>query len=118
MCIRDSPRTDWADATAKAEERYEQGVRESISRKSFGKGVKAAGTSKWQENAIKKGPARFSEGVALGVDNYEKGFAPYREVIARTVLPTRGPKGDPKNIQRVAAMAKALHDAKVSKVGG
>lgn len=112
-----NPRADWATETSKAEGTYEQGIQNSISRKAFGKGVKKAGTSKWQENAISKGPGRYSQGVGLAKDAYEEGFAPYREVIARTVLPARGPKGDPKNLLRVAAIAKALHDEKLKREG-
>jgi hypothetical protein len=112
-----NPRIDWAQATAKAEGAYEKGIQASISRKSFGKGVKAAGSEKWSKGAITKGPARYSQGVTLAQADYEKGFAPYREVIANTNLPARGPKGDPGNIQRVAIMSKALHDKKNSLLG-
>lgn len=112
-----NPRADWATEAAKAEGAYEAGIRASITRKAFGKGIKSAGTAKWQHGALAKGPGRFSEGVALAEDAYEKGFAPYRAVIERTVLPDRGAKGDPKNIARVAAIAAALHDEKIKKVG-
>jgi hypothetical protein len=112
-----NPRTDWATATAKAEASYEKGIQASIARKSFGKGVKAAGSTKWAEGAITKGPMRYSQGVGLATALYEKGFAPFRETIANTTLPARGPKGDPANIQRVAVMAKALHDKKLSQLG-
>jgi hypothetical protein len=112
-----NPRTDWAVETAKAEAAYEKGIQASIGRKSFGKGVRAAGTEKWKSNAIEKGPMRFSQGVGLGAASYEKGFAPFREIIANTNLPARGPKGDPSNINRVAVMAKAMHDKKLSQLG-
>jgi len=113
----ENPRADWATETAKAEGAYQQGVQAAISRGAFGKGVKKAGTSKWQTNAINKGPSRYSEGVRLSTDAYDVGFAPYREIIAKTTLPARGPKGDPKNITRVAVMAKALHDGKLAREG-
>jgi len=113
-----NPRADWADQTKKAESAYEQGIQAAIGRKAFGKGVTQAGTAKWQTNAIEKGPQRFSQGVALAEQAYETGFAPYREVISRLTLPARGPKGDPKNIQRVTTVAKALHDEKLKRAGG
>lgn len=112
-----NPRADWADAASKAETAYEQGIQTAIGRKAFGKGVRNAGTAKWQQNAIEKGPQRFSQGVSLAEDAYETGFAPYREVISRLALPARGAKGDPKNVQRVAAIAKALHDEKLKRAG-
>jgi hypothetical protein len=109
-----NPRKDWATETANAEKNYNSGIQASIAQGRFGKGVRKAGTSKWQEKALSKGPGRWASGVALSADDYEKGFAPYRQVLESLSLPDRGPKGDPKNINRVAAVAKALHDKKVS----
>lgn len=107
------PKTDWATATAAAEKNYVAGVQAAAARGAFGKGVKRAGTSKWQENAINKGGIRWAAGIAISKPAYEEGFAPYRAVIEATNLPPRGPVGDPANIARVAAMAKALHDKKL-----
>jgi len=112
-----NPRADWMTATAAAEANFEKAMQAAISRKSFGKGVKLAGTPTWQANALAKGPLRWAEGVRLAVSKFERAFQPYREVIERTVLPPRGPRGDPGNIQRVAMMAKALHDEKVKRMG-
>jgi hypothetical protein len=110
-----NPRKDWADATAEANDNYKKGIQQSIAQDRFLKGVKKAGTSKWQRNAIAKGPGRWSEGIMQSTGAYEDGFQPYREVIERTQLPKRGPKGDPSNINRVAVMAKALHEEKIKR---
>ena len=107
-----NPRSDWKTSTLAATSQYERGVQQSIANKSFDKGVTAAGTSKWQDNALTKGPGRWAEGVGLGQSAYESGFGPYANIIAGLNLPPRGPKGDPANIQRVAMIAKALNDAK------
>lgn len=112
-----SPRADWATETKAAEPRYEAGIAASVGRKSFGKGVSKAGTSKWQEMSLKKGPTRWTEGINVSGDAYATGFAPYAQVISSTTLPPRGPKGDPANIQRVAKIAKVLHDEKVKRMG-
>jgi DNA-binding transcriptional MocR family regulator len=112
-----NPRKDWAAATASAEKAFEQGIQQSIQRKAFGKGVRKAGTAKWQENAVEKGPVRFAQGVSLAKGSYEEGFAPFRQTISNLTLPARGAKGDPKNINRVAAVAKALHDKKLELEG-
>jgi hypothetical protein len=112
-----NPKRDWAKATSDAEPAYTAGIQAALGRKAFGKGVNKAGTGKWQENAIKKGPGRYTEGVSLAEEAYLKGFAPYREIIARTTLPSRGARGDPKNINRVAVLAKALHDHKIAQTG-
>lgn len=105
----ENPRKDWAGNAADAEEAYEAGVQEAISRKEFGKGVKAAGTAKWQERALAKGAQRFGPGVNAGVDDYDKGFSPYRDELEKVTLPPRGPRGDPNNLERVRQIAAALH---------
>jgi hypothetical protein len=107
------PKKDWGEETAKSEKNYEAGVQNAMRHKRFGKGVKKAGTAKWQDGAVKKGVARFGQGVAASGDNYEKGFSPFREVIEKTELPPRYAKGDPRNFERVKAMGTALHDAKM-----
>ncbi len=108
-----NPRKDWATETANANDNYKKGIQASISQDRFLKGVKKAGTSKWQDGAINKGPGRWAEGINQATGKYEAGFKPYRDVIERTTLPKRGAKGDPANIQRVAILAKALHDEKM-----
>lgn len=108
----ESPRVDWATAAANAEDQYSAGVQAAIAQKRFGSGIKAAGTTKWKEKSLQKGPSRFAEGVSLGAADYEKGFSKFRDVIERTTLPPRGPKGDPRNVERVRAMAAALRAAK------
>ena len=112
-----NPRRSWAQATAAAEAAYEQGVQAAIARKGFGKGVRAAGDEKWQINAVVKGPMRFARGVALAETSYATGFAPYRDALEKLTLPTRGAKGDPKNIDRVRVIAKTLHDTKLARGG-
>lgn len=111
------PRKDWKTETKAAQARYEAGVQQAITDKRFGKGVDKAGTAKWQENAIAKGPGRYSEGVRLAENSYADAFAPFQAVIAGLTLPPRGPKGDPNNIKRVEVIAKALHDAKIARAG-
>jgi hypothetical protein len=109
-----NPTSDWKTQTLAANNAYKQGLQKSIAADSFAKGVAAAGTTKWQENAVNKGPSRFAQGVSLAGDAYTAGFNPYRQVISSLTLPPRGAKGDPANINRVAIVAKALHDKKLA----
>ena len=108
-----NPKRDWAEATKAAEEAWVQGIQEAASQRRFSRGVARAGSEKWKKKALELGATRWGPGVAAARDDYEKGFAPYAEVIARTTLPPRGPKGDPKNIERVRVLAQALHEAKI-----
>ena len=96
-----------------AEKAQAAGVQAAIANRSFAKGVQAAGDQKWASKAAGKGADRFSGGVAAATTDYEKGVAPYLAVIEQTVLPPRGPKGDPGNIQRVAVLTAALRKRKM-----
>jgi len=102
------PTKDWAEATAAAEAAYESGVTAAIGNKLYGKGVKKAGTAKWQNKSIQKGVPRYPEGVRVAGPEFQAGFAPYRDEIEKTVLPPRGARGDPGNIERVRVLAEAL----------
>ncbi|MCK4626063.1 MAG: hypothetical protein KAV00_12175 [Phycisphaerae bacterium] len=113
-----NPRKDWASETVAAEENYNAGVQAAVARGAFGKGVADAGTDKWKRNALSKGVQRWASGIALAENAYVAGFTPYAQVIANTTLPPRGPKGDPKNIERVRVMADALHQEKVRRTTG
>lgn len=113
-----NPRRDWAQATTQAEASYEKGVQTAIQEKRFSNGVKNAGTAKWQDAALSKGPSRWAEGIRLSSNAYQEGFAPYRTVLENLTLPARGPKGDPANLQRVAAVTQALHNEKKRRKAG
>lgn len=115
--VRD-PRADWAQATQAAEQNWQQAVAQAAQERRFGRGVARAGTQKWQRGVELKGERRYSEGVQVAADAYAQGVAPYLETIERTQLPPRAPKGDPRNIQRVAAIASALHEVKRRQLGG
>jgi len=112
------PKVDWQQATAEASDAWQAGVQEAIAQNRFSRGVQEAGTQKWQRKALELGTQRWGPGVQAALEEYERGFAPYRDVIERTTLPPRGRKGDPNNIQRVAVIARALHEAKVGGAGG
>lgn len=106
------PSKDWEKETVDAEDRYEAGIKASIARKSFGKGVRAVGTAKQQAATILKGITRWPEGVRIAEPDMEKGMEPVVSVLEGLTLPPRFPTGDPRNIERVKAIAAALHKMK------
>ena len=110
-----STSADWAAAATAAKAAYIAGVQEAQGRDAFAKGVNAAGTAKWKNNALKKGPGRFSEGVMVGQDDYMRGVEPFLEVARRTDLPMRGPVGSEANYTRSSTMAKAFRAAKTKR---
>jgi hypothetical protein len=107
-----NPRKPWAAGAAEGEGNYKAGVVAAANAGRFGVGVRAAGDEKWRNGALKKGPGRFAEGVAIGKDDWGKGFAPYQSAIAALALPNRGPKGSAQNIQRVSTLCTALRTLK------
>ncbi len=111
--IRD-PRKDWAQSTTAASDAWKAGVQAAIAANSFSKGTTRAGTPKWQTASLEKGVARWGPGVALAEDEYRAGFAPFREAIARVVLPPRFARRDPRNLLRVAAVVDAISKAKLA----
>ena len=113
-----SPLRDYAVNTVAANDAYKAGVTASIARDGFKKGVQKAGNQRWQDGAIRKGEARFAPGVAVAESDYASGFAPYREVIARTTLPPRGARRSPQNLQRMTANVQAISAQKEALLKG
>lgn len=107
-----NPKRDWEEETLNAEGNWKAGIDAAAGKGMFSKGVREAGTNKWKDKALKKGPGRFAEGVYIAGDDYEKGFKPYREAIAAVDLGPRFPRRDPRNIERVKRVVDALVAAK------
>lgn len=106
------PGVDWQRATEAGRESYEAGVQEAIQRGAFQKGVSAAGTDKWRAKTADVGAGRWTGGIRAASTDYEQAMGPVVQVIERTVLPPRGPRGDPRNFQRAEAMGRALAEAR------
>lgn len=107
------PRRDWAEEAKAGKDNWKLGVDAAHNQNLYEKGVDEAGTGKWRERSLKKGPGRFAEGVYMAGPDYEKGFAPYREAIAAVDLGPRFPKRDPRNLDRVRRIVEALIERKV-----
>jgi hypothetical protein len=110
-----NPRVDWKTATAAASAAYQTGVQQALTAKSWDKGIARVGTSGWQAATMAKGPGRWQQGIALGVDAYTQGFAPFHAAIKSTALPVRGPAGSAANYDRARIMGEALHKVKLAR---
>ena len=110
-----NPKRDWAKATEDAASAWEQGIQAALREKRFVGGVRKAGTDKWQKKAVEVGADRFASGVRAAVDEYERAMGEVLRVIEGVSLPERKARGDPANIQRVAAIADALHKYAIAK---
>ena len=108
-----TPKRDWEKNTSDAEGRYEEGIKASIQRKAFGKGVKRAGTAHQQAMTIEKGMVRWPDGVRTAEARMATGMQRVVSVLEKTTLPPRYAKGDPRNLKRVEAVNIALHKMKI-----
>lgn len=111
----ENPKADWASETLKAEARYKEGVTRAANEGRFGRGVQKAGTDKWKKGATEKGISRWPEGVAAAEDEYRAGMGDVLNTISSVTLPPKGPKGDPRNYERVKAIGDALHKKKIGR---
>lgn len=112
-----NPRRSWKAGALAAESSYEDGVRDAITRKAFGKGVSKAGDEKWSRKALVNGTRNWGPGVAEAEGDYHAGFAPYRDAIAAVKLSPRYARRDPRNLKRVEDVVKALVAKKLSLMG-
>lgn len=103
-----NPKRDWADEALAAKGNWKAGVDAAAAKDLFAKGISKAGTAKWKERALRKGPGRFAEGVYIAGPDYEKGFAPFHAAIEKIDLGPRFPRRDPRNLNRVKMVVDAL----------
>ncbi|KKN21892.1 hypothetical protein LCGC14_0920780 [marine sediment metagenome] len=107
----------WEQNASAANETYKTAVIQAANAGRYSQGIREAGNSKWQSNALQKGPARFVEGVNLGQGEYASQIAKVLTTIQGVTLPARGPKGSPQNFQRIQPIGEALRRA-FGKAGG
>jgi len=110
----ESPLRDWEAGALASKEAYEEGVRLAVDQDRRSRGIRMAGTEKWQRKAATLGVRRWPEGVSAAGPDYERGFSPFRDVIERTDLPPRYPAGDERNYDRSKVIGTALHELKIS----
>lgn len=103
----------WQSHAMAGEASYGAGVTAAIGAKRFSKGIQKAGATKYVSRASGVGAARYPQGVAAAGPAWQSGTQPYLDTLAGLTLPPRAPRGDPGNIQRVAAVAAALRAKKL-----
>lgn len=113
-----NPVRDYAANTIAAKAAWDAGIQAAVAGDRFTKGVRKVGTAKWQARAALLGTQRFGPGVQAAQVDYEAGFAPYREAISQVVLPPRGPRRAPQNVQRVNAIVLAMSARKEALLKG
>lgn len=109
-----APRQPWAAAATAAAKNWADAITAAIAAHRYEKGIAAAGDAKWLKNSTELGGARFAPGVAAAEATYSTAISKYLDILSRLTLPPRYPKGDVRNINRVAAIADALHKAAIA----
>ncbi len=112
-----NPKTPWQGAAIAAGPAYRTGVVQAAGRGAFEAGVRRAGEARWQNNAIAKGPGRYSEGVQLAEPEFVAAFQPFHAAIAAIQLPQRQPRGAAANNQRSVAIQLALNQLRLRRQG-
>lgn len=105
-----NPRQPWAASTTASAQSWATGVQQAVTDGRFSKGVQKAGDITWSQRASTVGAQRYPGGIAAGQGNYSSGIQPFLQLLSTLNLPPRNPKGDPANLQRVAAVDTALRN--------
>jgi len=99
---------DWEAGARAGEGNYEQGVQEAIGKKRYGRGIAAAGASKYVNNSVNLGASRYPSGIANAEAAYTQGIQPVLQRIAGLNLPPKGPRRSPQNQARANMVALEL----------
>jgi hypothetical protein len=109
---RQRPGSELGSGDGRLEQAYADGVAEAQTRGAFKKGVSKSGNAKWAAKTKELGVGRWAPGIRASETDYTTAMQPVVQTIERTVLPPRGPRGDPRNMERAVVMARALADAR------
>ena len=106
----------WVEGAANSEDAYKDGVNKAAAAGRFGKGVRKAGASKYQDRATKFGASRFREGVQNTKGDYQRSVEPFRAALAGATLDPRGSRGSSntaRRVQQVMDLMRATRDAQL-----
>ena len=112
-----SPKQSQNAAAIAAAPLWQQAVTSPAALNAFQAGLRAAGEQGWLNGALNKGAARYPGGITAGVGKFSANITPFLQAIAGLSLPAKGIRGSAQNIQRVAAVASALHSLKLQRKG-
>lgn len=108
----------WLEGASNAGPAWQAGTQEAISQGRFEKGVRAAGSSKYQERAATVGPERFRSGVAIGAPEWGKNFAPFQQALQAHTQTPRGMRGSDQNAQRAVEVSRLMRRVRNERLGG
>ena len=108
------PKRPWAESTKAAADNYHTAVSSPTTKNLFISGVGKAGNAKWADMALRKGVARYADGVEKGKEYFRSGMSNVISTIESTTLGPRGPTGSEANYGRAKKMGMALRAMKLA----
>lgn len=108
-----NPKRDWKTQTLNAKNAYYQALDLIRQNRTWEKGVQAVDTAYWQSRTLELGVPRWLPGVQASQGKYANKMQRVLSILQSIQLPDRGPRGDPRNLERVRVIDEALHKAKV-----
>lgn len=108
---------DQAQRAIAAKGVYQQALTESFSRDAYAKGLSRSGKGGWLAGVEQKGQQNFSTGVSADIarNKYVQNSSKYDSARKAADGLPRAARGNPANLNRVAAVAAALRAVKVGK---
>jgi hypothetical protein len=105
---------DWEAGAKNGKDNFAAGVQEAIADGRYEKGVNGS-AQKYVTNATKLGATRYGPGVQNGASAYQTGVGPFLDKLKSLVLPPKGPRRSPQNMQRANMVAAELGRLKTGK---
>ena len=113
-----APKASQSASAIAAAPLWQSAVSSTAALNRFTAGLRAAGDQGWQTGASTKGASHYPDGIRGAQAKWATNVAPYLQIISGLTLPAKGIRGSDANIQRVSAVASALHAAKLQGAGG
>jgi hypothetical protein len=112
-----SPKQSQSGSAIAAASLWQQAVQAPAALAAFTSGLSKSGDQGWLQGVNTKGKARYAGGITAGMSKFQTNITPFLQAIASVTLPPKGLRGSAQNIQRVAAIAAALHSLKLQRKG-
>ena len=104
-----APKEPWLEQTIKARDTFKAAIASPDVPSLFERGVRRAGKERWESMALRKGADRFVPGIEFSDPYYRSQMGDILTEIERITLPTRAPRGDIRNLERVKGIFEKLH---------
>jgi hypothetical protein len=105
---------DWERNALAAAAAYRAAVTAGNIDKMFTGGIRRVGAEKYNRKVEAVGETRFSQGITAGAPDYEKGVAPYLDLMRGLTLPDRQPRGSEANLARVRTIMVENHKKRLA----